>query len=114
MALTWAYLTYLDIPPWRTADFVYLRFIGDHEAIPADRHGEVRVDRHAETERWAARLRAEDALTRPSFVFFNNHYAGFAPESVNDFRVALGLVPVDYGRFARAARRLDEPFPAGP
>jgi uncharacterized protein YecE (DUF72 family) len=108
IALTWSYLSYLDVPPWRTADFVYLRFIGDHDTIPPERLGEVRVDRRAETERWAARLRAADDLVRPSYVFFNNHYAGFAPDSANDFRVALGLAPVDFGRYVRGARRLDD------
>ena len=112
-ALVWSYLTYLDVPPWRTADFVYLRFIGDHETVPAERHGEVRVDRRAETERWAARLRAADHLARPSYAFFNNHYAGFAPESANEFRRILGLPPVDYGRFARGPRTLDDVLAVG-
>ena len=30
IALAWSYLTYVDVPPELTTDFVYLRFIGDH------------------------------------------------------------------------------------
>jgi uncharacterized protein YecE (DUF72 family) len=109
MALAWSYLTYVEIPPVRTADFVYLRFIGDHDTIPAETHGEIRADRSKETARWAERLRAQLAGARAAYVFFNNHYAGFAPASANEFRVDMGLPPVDTGRYARSARRLDEP-----
>src|SRR5580658_6087475 len=31
VALAWSYLTYVDIPAERTSDFVYLRFLGDHD-----------------------------------------------------------------------------------
>jgi uncharacterized protein YecE (DUF72 family) len=89
-ALAWSYLTYLDVPPEVTTDFVYLRFIGDHETIPAETHGEVRVDR------WADRLRARLPEVRAAFVFFNNHFAGFAPASVSRFREEMGLPAVGW------------------
>ena len=103
VALAWSYLTYLDVPPLRTTDYVYLRFIGDHTSVPAPTHGELRVDRAEPTRRWAARVReVRDAVTA-IFAFFNNHYAGFAPESANQFRQELGLPPVRYapGRVGR-------------
>jgi uncharacterized protein YecE (DUF72 family) len=108
IALVWSFLTYVDIPPERTADFVYLRFIGDHTTVPAESHGEVRVDRSSETALWARRLRVQEDSARRAFIFFNNHYAGFAPESVNQFRSEMGLPAIDYGRLARGARRLDD------
>jgi uncharacterized protein YecE (DUF72 family) len=114
VALAWSYLTYLEIPPARTADFVYLRFIGDHDSIPEERHGELRADRSRETDKWATRLRDQLAQTRAAYVFFNNHYAGFAPASANEFRADLGLPPIDVGRYARSARRLDDESIAGP
>ncbi len=107
IALAWSYLTYVDVPPERTADFVYLRFIGDHDTIPAETHGEVRVDRSAVTALWAGRLRDIRDTAQLAFVLFNNHYAGFAPASVNAFRVEMGLPSIDTGRQARGARRLD-------
>ncbi len=113
VALTWSFLTYLDIPPEVTSDFVYLRFIGDHTTVPEDQHGEVRVDRSAETRRWAERLRERQGALGTSFVFFNNHYAGFAPSSVNEFRDAMGMPPVDTGRYARGALRLEESWGRG-
>jgi len=96
VALTWSYLSYLEVPPELTTDFVYLRFIGDHETVPTATHGRIRVDRSAETRRWADRLKARIGEVHEAFVFFNNHYAGFAPESANEFRAEMGLPPVPY------------------
>lgn len=96
IALTWSYLTYLTIPPELTTDFVYVRFIGDHVAVPAETHGEIRIDRSSELRTWAERVRSAQDRTQNIYVFFNNHFQGFAPESVNLFRQALGMEPVDY------------------
>jgi len=114
-ALAWSYLTFVDVPPEVTTDLLYLRFIGDHTTVPAESHGELRVDRSEVTRRWAERARAASEHVENVFAFFNNHYAGFAPESVNLFRRELGLAPVDYGAAVREAaagpgasqRRLD-------
>ena len=116
-ALAWSYLTYVEVPPELTTDFVYLRFIGDHVTVPEDHHGELRLDRSRETHLWASRARAVQDRVATVFAFFNNHFAGFAPASVNLFRSELGLAPVGYevatepDRGARPAtgtqRRLD-------
>lgn len=105
VALAWSYLTYVDVPPALTSDLVYLRFIGDHTTVPASTHGEKRVDRSAEIGRWAGRLEQHAEEISGAFAFFNNHFAGFAPASVNDFRERLGLPPVAYS--PTGARRLD-------
>ncbi len=97
IALAWSYLTYVDVPAELTSDFVYLRFIGDHSSIPESLHGEIRIDRSKETHRWAQRVQNVAPHVRSTFAFFNNHYAGFAPESVNLFRAELGLPRVDWG-----------------
>ncbi len=99
MTLAWASLNYVEIPPELTSDEVYLRFIGDHTSIPAETHGEVRADRSEETQRWADRVRHVSGDVRRVLVFFNNHYAGFAPESVNLFRDLMGLPRIPYGRW---------------
>lgn len=99
MVLAWASLNYLEIPPEVTSDELYLRFIGDHSSIPAETHGEVRADRTEETRRWADRVRRLSSDLRRVLVFFNNHYAGFAPESVNLFRELMGLPSIPYGRW---------------
>jgi len=119
VVLAWSYLTYVEVPPELTTDLVYLRFIGDHTTVPASTHGEVRVDRTAETRLWASRVLAVRDQVSTVFAFFNNHFAGFAPASVNLFRRELGLEPVplepeappDAARPRSTARqaRLDDP-----
>lgn len=96
IALAWSYLTYVDVPAVLTTDFVYLRFIGDHTTVPATTHGEIRVDRSKTLVTWAQHLRDHSEEIAGGFAFFNNHFAGFAPTSVNEFRAALGLPPVDF------------------
>jgi uncharacterized protein YecE (DUF72 family) len=114
VSLTWSSLTYVDIPPELTTDEVYLRFIGDHTTIPAETHGEIRADRTLETKRWAGRLRDASDDLRRALVFFNNHYAGFAPESVNLFRELMGLPRVSYDRWIREDRSLRQPRRTSP
>ncbi len=107
IALAWSCLTYVDVPPAVTSDFVYLRFIGDHETIPAATHGEVRVDRSKEIHLWARRF--QDAFqdnVQEGFGLFNNHFEGLAPASVNRFRAAIGLGPIEYGLSGGRAGRL--------
>ncbi len=104
MALAWSYLTYVEVPPELTSDFVYLRFIGDHTSVPAATHGEVRIDRSGALAAWAGHLERRLEELSSAFVLFNNHFAGFAPASVNDFRRAIGLPPVV---FAPTHRTLD-------
>jgi uncharacterized protein YecE (DUF72 family) len=107
-ALAWSYLTYADVPPELTTDFVYLRFIGDHTTVPEERHGELRVDRRPATRLWAERLAAVRDRLENALAFFNNHFAGFAPASVNLFREELGLPPIPY-ELASAPARGPEP-----
>jgi uncharacterized protein YecE (DUF72 family) len=114
MSLTWSSLNYVEIPPELTSDEVYLRFIGDHTSIPAETHGEVRVDRTQETQRWADRLRTVSGTLRRALVFFNNHYAGFAPESVNLFRGLMGLPRIPYDRWVTEVRSGDRISRSGP
>jgi uncharacterized protein YecE (DUF72 family) len=90
-ALAWSYLTYVDVPPALTTDMVYLRFIGDHTTIPEDQHGEIRADRSHELRLWGERLQKVRDQVRVAFVYFNNHFAGFAPDSVNQFRQVIGV-----------------------
>ena len=109
LALTWSYLTYLKVPAERTSDFLYLRFIGDHDTVPDSQHGEIRIDRREVLSEWASHLKEAFGSIESAYVYFNNHFAGFAPASVNHFREELGLPPVDYAAGVRGgASRLPE------
>lgn len=109
IALVWSYLTYVDVPARVTTDQLYVRFIGDHTTVPAETHGEVRVDRSREIALWADRVKAASEEVSSIFVFFNNHFQGFAPASVNLFRTALGLPVVRYEPPVRQSKLTDAP-----
>ena len=94
IALTWSYLTYLAVPAEITTGFVYLRFIGDHTTVPASVHGAIRIDRTEAVRHWAGPARAALQDGREVYAYFNNHFAGFAPESVNLFRREMELPPI--------------------
>ncbi|MBN2150363.1 MAG: DUF72 domain-containing protein [Candidatus Lokiarchaeota archaeon] len=78
----------------RTADFYVFRFIGDREL---QWFGAIQRDRKEQMERVKRLMDAELQGVRDTFVFFNNHYAGFGPASVNLFRELAGLEPAGFG-----------------
>ena len=79
-----------------TADFAYVRFLGNHKEMDArverkaaagGRRWDVLVqDRTAEVSSWLPALRRLAARIQRTYVFFNNHYAGHAPASIELFR----------------------------
>ncbi len=70
-----------------TADFCYLRFLGDRKGIEekTKRWDKIIVDRRREMETWIPEIRRLLGSKRAVFAFFNNHYAGFAPGSIQLF-----------------------------
>jgi uncharacterized protein YecE (DUF72 family) len=87
----------------RTADLTYARFIGDHKRMDAlvaklkvegkraAAWSALAVDRTEEMRRWAAVLKPR--ARGPVLAYFNNHYAGFAPDSARLFRDLWDQVP---------------------
>jgi uncharacterized protein YecE (DUF72 family) len=80
-----------------TAPFTYIRFLGNHKdmdaAVKEAREKGVRqkdwesliVDRTAQMQAWIPPIRDLIARDIPTYVYFNNHYAGYAPGSVELF-----------------------------
>ncbi len=80
-----------------TADFSYVRFLGNHQKMDQDvararadgtrngDWGEILVDRSDETRSWVAPIRALLDRGQTVYAYFNNHYAGFAPGSLELF-----------------------------
>ncbi len=80
-----------------TADFSYIRFLGNHrkmdqavvharaEGTRSSDWGEILVDRSDETRSWVAPIRSLLDRGQTVYVYFNNHYAGFAPGSLELF-----------------------------
>jgi uncharacterized protein YecE (DUF72 family) len=79
-----------------TTDFAYVRFLGNHKEMDAlverkAREGGKRwdglvQDRTAEVSAWLPALRTLAARIGRTYLFFNNHYAGHAPASIELFK----------------------------
>ncbi len=80
-----------------TADFVYIRFLGNHremdEAVKKARSEGMRkkewdsvlVDRTEEMKSWIPPIKELVGRKFPVYIYFNNHYAGYAPGSIELF-----------------------------
>jgi uncharacterized protein YecE (DUF72 family) len=80
-----------------TADFAYVRFLGNHAAMDhrvaeareggrrVSDWGELLLDRADDLRAWIPPLREILHRVPEVFVYFNNHYAGFAPGSLELF-----------------------------
>jgi uncharacterized protein YecE (DUF72 family) len=88
----WSVNQYLTTPPTVTADFVYLRFVGDRTISEFDK---LQRDQTETMKTWNKTLKDVGDSVKDRFVFFNNHFAGFGPGSANEFRRLMGLVELD-------------------
>ena len=93
VAMIWSLNQYVETPPEVTADFVYVRMVGDREIT---KFTGVQRDRSEDMKRWAEAVKDSSGKFESGYVFFNNHFAGFSPESANEFRRLLGLMELDW------------------
>ena len=63
---------------------------------------EVQKDKSAEMRSWYKELEESEGSVKGALVFFNNHYAGFGPGSVNEFRRLAGLMEYEFPNAAGA------------
>ena len=71
-----------------TADFTYVRFLGDRKSIEEQTKvwDKVFVDRRAELSEWADILGKVHKRKIQIFAYANNHFAGFGPATVEMFQ----------------------------
>jgi len=71
-----------------TADFTYVRFLGDRKGIEEKTKvwNRVIVDRKASLIEWVKYLRPVVRRGVRALVYANNHYAGYGPETVRMFQ----------------------------
>jgi uncharacterized protein YecE (DUF72 family) len=93
----WSSNRYVETPPVVTGDFIYLRLIGDRTITTFDR---VQKDRMSIMKDWVGKMQATSAEKNitGAYVFSNNHFAGFAPETVNTFRRLYGIDEKEWRR----------------
>lgn len=102
VAVVWTENQYLRSPAVVTADAVYLRLVGDRTI---QEFKETQRDRSAETRAWYRELEQSADSVKGAMVFFNNHYAGFGPASVNEFRRLAGLMEYEFPSSRGAGQR---------
>jgi uncharacterized protein YecE (DUF72 family) len=88
VAVVWSQNQYMTTPTFLTTDFAYVRLVGERDIDKFDR---IVKDRSAEMKEWRDRLESAESEFAQAFVILNNHYAGFSPASVNQFRSIAGL-----------------------
>ena len=98
ISLVWSVRDKLQSPSIVTSDQVYVRFIGDRSISETD-FGKVVKDRRKEMLEYVKQVR--DTQDKNSNIYdvliaFNNHFAGFGPQSVNDFLKLMNMSEIDW------------------
>ena len=98
ISLVWSVRDKLQSPSIITSDQIYVRFIGDRSISETD-FGKVVKDRRKEMLEYVKQVR--DTQDKNSNIYdvliaFNNHFAGFGPQSVNDFLKLMNMSEVDW------------------
>jgi hypothetical protein len=99
--LVWNQLADIHTPPIVTSDLLYVRFIGDRSIQEKD-SGHIQIDRLQEMKEVARNFRGETnegniSDVKLAIVTANNHFAGFAPGTVNILRQLLGMEELKWG-----------------
>ena len=99
VSLCWSLNQYLKEPPPKmlTSDFVYARMVGERDITTFN---VPQKDRSKESKEMADAIESVEPSIQDAFIFFNNHFAGFGPESVNEFRRLVGLMEMDYSKLS--------------
>lgn len=77
-----------------TADFAYVRFLGDRKGMEAKtkRFDKLIEDKTADMTVWVDELKKIVDKGIQTYVFFTNYYAGFLPGSVKRFEELWGKI----------------------
>ncbi len=98
ISLVWSVRDNLEIPSLITSDQLYVRFIGDRRIADRD-FGKIVKDRRIEMSEYAKKIREsqnENTSIRDILIAFNKYFAGFGPQSVNDFLKLINEKEVDW------------------
>jgi len=98
ISLVWSVRDELKSPLVVTSDQVYIRFIGDRSISEKD-FGQIVKDRRKEMVEYVRKVREtqdENSNILDVLIAFNNHFAGFGPQSVNDFLNLLNMPEIDW------------------
>ena len=88
-----------------TADFTYVRWLGDRKGIEEQTKtwDKVIVDRTEDLAEWVEVLKTAHKRKIQIYAYANNHYAGYAPATVELFQELWRRAVKDEGKSRRAA-----------
>jgi len=87
--LVWNDVTGINNPMPVTANYLYIRLIGDR-SISDSEFGKVTKDKKELIKDWTKRI--QDIQNIPlAMIMANNHYEGFGPATANSLRMELGM-----------------------
>ena len=98
ISLVWSVRDKLQSPSIVTSDKVYIRFIGDRSISERD-FGKIVRDRKKDMLEYIKKVREtqdENSRIQDVLIAFNNHFAGFGPQSVNDFLNLMNMSEIDW------------------
>ena len=98
ISLVWSVRDKLQTPSIVTSDQVYIRFIGDRSISEKD-FGKTVKDRRREMLEYVKKVREtqnDNLNISDVLIAFNNHFAGFGPQSVNDFLKLMNMSEIDW------------------
>lgn len=96
--MLWSQMDRLQTPTIVTSDFVYLRLIGDRR-LAEDQFGKIQIARTEEIRNWATKLkqiRQNEKDVRTAIVAANNHYGGYGPGTVDNFRENMDMEKLSF------------------
>ena len=95
VAATWTVVENVGNPLWRTAPFVYARFIGDY-GLDEKHHGQLLRDRSGDFRELATPVQSAAADGCDVYVCMTNHHGGSAPLSLVRLAKEWGLPELDF------------------
>ncbi len=99
ISFVWSVRNELKTPPLLTSNQIYIRFIGDR-SINEKNFGKIIKNRYDEMTEYVKNIKNKIEKNNGSIhqiiVAFNNHFAGFGPQSANDFLKLMDKPQVDW------------------
>ncbi|HSH01744.1 MAG TPA: DUF72 domain-containing protein [Anaerolineae bacterium] len=93
--IAWVAADYIHMPKTiiPTADFIYLRLLGQHGRFPLKNSEQ--LDPTPTLQKWYAMLQKQLNTTPDIYIFANNDFAGYSPRTCTRLQEIIGLPPAD-------------------
>ena len=90
ITFAWPVLDYIKPPEIKTTDNLYIRFLGN-KSLKKNQLGEIRLNRREEIDKWVKKILNNVNGVDTVFIYANNHYEGFSPDTLRYIRKELKL-----------------------